>query len=71
MKETNCDELLQQGYSHIPKELYSTCGILSENDDGESFSDISCASTEKIQLLLNLQQKNLKETKQGAPCYSL
>ena len=47
MKEANCDELLQQGYSHIPKELYETCGIMSENDDGESFSDISCPSTEK------------------------
>ena len=47
MKEANCDELLQQGYSHIPKKLYSTCGIIYENDEGESFSDISCESTEK------------------------
>ena len=47
MKEANCDELLQQGYSHIPKKLYRTCGIMYENDEGESFSDISCASTEK------------------------
>jgi len=47
MKEANCDKLLQQGYAHIPKELYGTCGIMFEDDDGESFSDISCASTEK------------------------
>ena len=71
MKEANCDELLQQGYSHIPKKLYRTCGIMYENDEGESISDISCASTEKNQLLLHLQQRNLEETKQGAPCYSL
>ena len=70
MKEANCDELLQQGYSHIPKQLYGTCGIMYENDYGESFSDISCTSTEKNQLLY-LQQRNLEETKQGAPCYSL
>jgi len=40
MKKANCDE------SHIPKELSGTCGIMSEKGDGESFSDISCASTE-------------------------
>jgi len=37
MKEANCDELLQQGYAHIPKKLYERCGIMSEEDDGESF----------------------------------
>jgi len=48
IKDANCDELLQLGYAHISKELSGTCGIMTEKDDGESFCDISRASTEKI-----------------------
>jgi len=58
MKEANCDELLQQGYSHIPKQLYGTCGIMYENDDEESFSDISCTSTEKNSITVPAANKS-------------
>ena len=66
MKEANCDELLQQGYSHIPKELYETCGIMSENDDGESFSDISCPSTEKKSTSTALAAKKSRRDDTGS-----
>ena len=47
--------------THISPRNYITCGIMSENDDGESFSDISCTSTEKNSITVPAAKKSRRE----------